>query len=105
MAADSVPALVLRDAILRIAPQTVCPSSYAEATHPRCECEGYLDRPGRASRKEGESWKIIAKLSLVSIHRSCVTQLRLRMPAGVARFGSMGRSRTHRPQRPSSFAS
>ena len=27
----------------------------AEATHPRCGCEGYPDRPGRASSKEGES--------------------------------------------------
>ena len=27
-----------------------------EATHPRCACEGCPDRPGRASRKEGESW-------------------------------------------------
>jgi len=27
----------------------------AEATRPRCSCEGYPDRPGRASGKEGES--------------------------------------------------
>src|SRR5262249_16103752 len=33
------------------APQTVCPS-LEEATHPRCCCEGYPDRPGRASSKE-----------------------------------------------------
>src|SRR6266851_2465601 len=37
--------------------------SLAGATHPRCGCEGYPDRPGRASSKEGESWAIIAKLS------------------------------------------
>src|SRR5882762_6662250 len=46
--------------------------SREEATHPRCACEGYPDRPGRASSKEGESWSILAKLSSVSIHRSCV---------------------------------
>src|SRR6266481_3941218 len=91
---------MLRSEILRPHPeeQTVCPSSYAAATHPRRECEGYLDRPGRASRKEGESWVIIAKLSLVSIHRSCAMRLRLRTLAGVAKFGSLGRSRTRRPQ-------
>src|SRR6201993_4140124 len=27
-----------------------------EATHPRCDSEGYPDWPGRASNKEGESW-------------------------------------------------
>jgi hypothetical protein len=27
----------------------------AEATYPRCDCEGCPDRPGRASCKEGES--------------------------------------------------
>ncbi len=37
--------------------------SREEATHPRCRCEGYPDRPGRASSKEGESWSIVAKLS------------------------------------------
>ena len=30
--------------------------SFLEATHPRCGVEGCPDRPGRASRKEGESW-------------------------------------------------
>jgi hypothetical protein len=34
--------------------KTVCPCPQ-EATHPRCSCEGYPDRPGRASGKEGES--------------------------------------------------
>src|SRR5262249_4855764 len=34
-------------------PQTVCPS-LEEATHPRCCGEGYPDRPGRASSKEGD---------------------------------------------------
>jgi hypothetical protein len=34
--------------------KTVCPS-LNEATRPRCDCEGYPDRPGRASSKEGES--------------------------------------------------
>jgi len=29
--------------------------SLEEATHPRCDCEGYPDWPGRASSKEGES--------------------------------------------------
>src|SRR5687768_13403439 len=53
--------------------------SDAEATHPRCECEGYPDRPGRASRKEGESW-IIARLLWVWIRRSC--GMRLRSDAG-----------------------
>src|SRR3979490_649212 len=61
-----------------------------EATHPRCECEGCPDRPGRASRKEGESWVIIARPSWVSIHLSCGMRLRLRTLAGVARFGSLG---------------
>jgi hypothetical protein len=28
--------------------------SNGEATHPRCEYEGYPDGPGRASSKEGE---------------------------------------------------
>jgi hypothetical protein len=42
-------------------PQTVCPPSTEEATHPRCCDEGYPDGPGRASNKEGESWGIIAK--------------------------------------------
>jgi hypothetical protein len=49
----------------------------AEATHTRCACEGYLDRPGRASRKEGESWGIIARLSSVSIRRSCAMRLQI----------------------------
>jgi hypothetical protein len=44
-------------------------SSSNEATHPRCSVEGYPDRPGRASYKEGESWGIIAKLLSESIHR------------------------------------
>ena len=69
------------------------------ATHPRCECEGCPDRPGRASSKEGESWAIIAKLSWVSIHRSCVMRLRLRMAVGRVRFGFSGRSRTCRRRR------
>jgi len=29
--------------------------SLGEATHPRCDHEGYPDWPGRASSKEGES--------------------------------------------------
>ena len=29
--------------------------SLGEATHPRCDREGYPDWPGRASSKEGES--------------------------------------------------
>jgi hypothetical protein len=51
-------------AIVLAAPQksskTVCPSTN-EATHPRCCDEGYPDRPGRASNKEGEPWVIIPK--------------------------------------------
>jgi hypothetical protein len=46
-----------------------------EATHPRCSVEGYPDRPGRASYKEGESWDIIAKLSSESIRRNRVMQM------------------------------
>src|SRR5439155_7262314 len=75
------------------------------ATHPRCGCEGYPDGPGRASRKEGESWAIIARLTWVSIRRSRAIRLRLRTAVDVARFGSSGRLRTHRPQRRSSCAS
>src|SRR5215475_268370 len=40
--------------------------------------EGYADRPGRASSKEGESWIIITARSLESIRRSCATPLRSR---------------------------
>jgi hypothetical protein len=48
----------LSDALVpRRCTQTVCPS-LEEATHPRCCGEGYPDRPGRASSKEGESWII-----------------------------------------------
>src|ERR1700682_827210 len=68
--------------------------SLEEATHPRCGCEGYPDRPGRASSKEGESCGIIAKLSWLSIRPSCATRLPLRTPVGVARFGFSARSRT-----------
>src|SRR5262245_37666092 len=40
--------------------------------------EGYPDGPGRASYKEGESWGIIAKLSLESTPRNCVMRWRFR---------------------------
>ena len=50
--------------------QTVCPS-LEEATHHRSDGEGYPDRPGRASNKEGESWTIIAGLSSAPIRQSC----------------------------------
>jgi hypothetical protein len=47
--------------------------SRQEATHPRCGCEGYPDRPGRASSKEGESWPILSKLSwlLIASNTDC----------------------------------
>ena len=32
------------------------------AAHPRCLCEGCPHRPGRASSKESESWRTLAKL-------------------------------------------
>ena len=48
------------------------------------------NRPGRASRKEGESLEIIAKLSWLSIPRSCVTRLRLRMAVGAGEVRFVG---------------
>jgi hypothetical protein len=45
-----------------------------EATDPRCCDEGYPDRPGRASNKEGESWVIITKPSSESIRQNHVMQ-------------------------------
>src|SRR5262245_34017312 len=60
-------------------------SFLVEATHPQCFDEGCPDGPGRASHKEGESWGMIAKLSLGSIPRSCAMRLRLRKQAGTGR--------------------
>src|SRR5712672_1465431 len=65
-----------------------------EATHPRCGCEGYPDRPGRASSKEGESCGIISKLSWLLIRRSYAMRLRLRRPGERARSGFSARSIT-----------
>ena len=70
--------------------------SRQEATHPRCGCEGYPDRPGRASSNEGESWPILSKLSWRLIRQSCVIRLRLRRPVGLVRFAFWARSRTPR---------
>src|SRR5262245_61673421 len=45
-----------------------------EATHPRCDSEGCPEGRAYPQRKEGEPWRIIAKLSSVSIPQSCVMQ-------------------------------
>src|SRR4029450_12772865 len=86
-------AAILRDALASLGLLRLYVPSLGEATRPRCYREGYPDRPGRASNKEGESWAIIAKLSWHLIPRNCVMQWRLRMVAGAARCGIWARSR------------
>jgi hypothetical protein len=61
-----------------------------EATHPQCCDEGYPDRPGRASNKEGESWVIIPKPLSESIRQNRLMQLPLPMAAVAARSVSRG---------------
>src|SRR6516164_1679605 len=81
--------------------QTVCPFP-KEATHPRCCGEGYLDWPGRASNKEGESWTSIAGLSSESIRRSCAMLLRSRKRVVVGTFAISARSTPRKQRRASS---
>jgi hypothetical protein len=84
--------------------QTVCPSP-EEATHPRCDGEGYPDRPGRASNKEGESWTMIAGLSSASIRQSCAMPLRLRRRGVMGMFAISARSTPRKQRRASSSPS
>src|SRR5215471_13208953 len=88
-------------AIASAIPQTVCPS-LEEATHPRCCGEGYPDRPGRASSKEGESWIIIAARSLESIRRSCAMPLRSRRMVVAETFALSAKSTPRKRRRASS---
>src|SRR5262252_5360427 len=60
--------------------------------------EGYPDRPGRASSKEGESWITIMARSLASIRRSCEMPLRSRrrVVAGTFAFSAKSTPRKRR---------
>src|SRR6516225_11522934 len=80
-------------------------SSTNEATHPRCSVEGYPDRPGRASYKEGESWGIIAKLLSESIRRNRVMQWQLPKATAAARCAILGSSPPPKLQHASSLPS
>src|SRR6202040_4082765 len=82
----------------QLAPRAICDRrpldcmspSTNEATHPQCCDEGYPDRPGRASNKEGESWVIIPKPLSESIRQNRLMKLPLPMAAVAARCGISG---------------